>query len=143
MFEIAVDDAVFVCRFECIGYLAASPAPHQAGWDLDRFDPRAWTFNELQHKRTSASRIFDAVNGTNVWMIQRREHLRFALESREAISILCESRRQQLEGNVASKTRVMREIHLAHAAAAERSNDGVRAEMVAGQGHRRERPDYT
>ncbi len=65
-------------------------------------------------------------------MIQRRQHLRFAAESREAIRIVGDRRQQHLDRDVAIQLGIARAIHLAHAAGAEGGEDFVRAEARAG-----------
>ena len=61
-------------------------------------------------------------------MIQRREHFGFALKTRQAIGIVRESGRQNLDGDVTLQACVTRAIHLAHAARAEHRVDFVRTE---------------
>ena len=63
-------------------------------------------------------------------MVERREHLRLALESREAFAIAGERVGQDLDRDLASELGVARAIHLAHPAGAERRNDLVRTELV-------------
>ena len=79
-----------------------------------------------------AARFFEAVDARDVRMIQRREDLRFALEAREAIGIVRERVRQDLDRDVAIQLRVARAIDLAHAACADRGDDFVDAEARAG-----------
>ena len=54
-------------------------------------------------------------------MVQRREHLRFALKPGEAIGIAGERVGQDLQRDVAIQLRIARAIHLAHAALADRA----------------------
>ena len=69
-------------------------------------------------------------------MIQRGEHLRFALEPREAIGIVREGLGQHLDRDVAIQPRIARAIDLAHAARAEQRQDFICAETSAGrEGH--------
>ena len=49
--------------------------------------------DQLQHQRADAVRLFEAVDRRDVRMIQRREHLRLALEAGEAIGIVRERAR--------------------------------------------------
>ena len=41
--------------------------------------------DELHDEGRDVGGVFEAVNRPDVWMIERREHLGFALEAREAI----------------------------------------------------------
>jgi hypothetical protein len=68
----------------------------------------------------------------DVRMIQRREHLGFAMESRKPIRVPREKRRQRLDGDVARELRIPRAIHLAHPTAADERHDFVRTEPDAG-----------
>ena len=52
-------------------------------------------------------------------MIQARDRARFLLEATEAFRVGGDVRRQDLDRDVAPEPRVVRAIHLAHAAGAE------------------------
>jgi hypothetical protein len=58
--------------------------------------------------------------------------LRFALEARKTIGVQRKFCRQDLERDVAIQIRIACAIHLAHAAAAKRREDFVRAERAPG-----------
>ena len=45
-------------------------------------------FDQLHHQRADAAGFLEAVDLRDVRVIERREHLRFALEPREAIGIV-------------------------------------------------------
>ena len=94
-------------------------------------------FDEFHHEaRAVPADLFESVDRGDVRMIQRRERLRFALETRQAIGIVGERVRQNLDRDLASQLRVARAIHLAHAAGTEYRDDLIRAEARAeGQGH--------
>ena len=62
--------------------------------------------------------VFETVDVRDVRMIQRGQHLRFALESREPVGISRERLGQDLDRDVAIQPRVARAIDLAHAARA-------------------------
>ena len=62
-------------------------------------------------------------------MIQRCQHLRFALKSCEPLGIVRESFGQNLDCHVAPKFGVVRLIHLAHAARADLRGDLIRTEF--------------
>ena len=53
-------------------------------------------------------------------------------EAPEAILVLDEIRRQDLERDVALEASVLRQVHLAHAARAERGHDPVMGDLVLG-----------
>jgi hypothetical protein len=58
--------------------------------------------------------LFEAINGADVGMIQRRKDARFALEARLAVGVGAEAVRQDFDGHVAAEARVVRAIDLAH-----------------------------
>ena len=64
-------------------------------------------------------------------MIERRERLRFARETREAIGVERERLGQHLDRDVAIELRVRRAIDLAHAARADGGDDFVGSEASA------------
>ena len=76
--------------------------------------------------------FFEAVDGGDVRMVQRREHLRFAAEPREPIGIVGERVGQDLDRDVAIQLRVARAIDLAHAARAERETISYGPRRVPG-----------
>jgi hypothetical protein len=64
-------------------------------------------------------------------MVQRGEHLSFALESHEPIGIPSDIGRQNLDGHGASKVLVGGAVHLAHSALANLVDNFVWAEASA------------
>ncbi len=76
--------------------------------------------------------FLDAVNRSDVGMIERRQHTRLALESGKAVGIGREGLRQDLERHIAPEPAVPRAIDLAHASRAKRGLDLVGAEAGAG-----------
>ena len=94
------------------------------------------SFDQFEDKPTNPVRFLQAVDVGDVWMIQRGEHLRLALEPGKTIRIGRYTVWQDFDCNVAIELRVARAIDLAHPAPAERSEDFVRAEACAGsEGH--------
>ena len=75
--------------------------------------------------------LFEAVDRGDVGMIQRRQHFRFALKTREPLGIMRDRFRQNFDGHVAPELGVMRLIHLAHAARANLRADFVETEFCA------------
>ena len=65
-------------------------------------------------------------------MIQRRQGLGFAREAGQALGVLREQLRQDLDGHIAVQAAVAGAIHLAHAARAQRADDFVGAELCSG-----------
>src|SRR4030095_7646467 len=63
---------------------------------------------------------------------ERGERLRFTLEPREAIGVLCKCVGQHLQGDVAPQIHVPGAIHLAHPAHADLCGDLVRTDATTG-----------
>ena len=61
-------------------------------------------------------------------MIERRQHLRFSLESRETLAVLRERVGKDLERDLAAQLGVPGAIHLTHSAHTERPDDFVGAQ---------------
>jgi len=66
----------------------------------------------------------------NVWVIERGEQLRLALEPRQALGIRREHLGQDLQGDVAPEARIAGAIHLAHAAGTDRTDHFIDAEPL-------------
>jgi hypothetical protein len=75
-------------------------------------------------------------------MIERCQHTRFALESRESLGVRRERGRQNLDRHITPEAGVVRAVHLAHSAGTQQSNHGVVSQAIAsGQPGRREAAD--
>ena len=89
----------------------------------------AW--HDLHDDDLSRADAFEAVNGRDVRMIERGEHLRFAGESRDAIRVVRKAVGQDLERNVATELRIAGAIHCSHSAFAQFRSDAIRAQDLA------------
>ena len=89
------------------------------------------TFDQFHDQEVLAVRFLHAVERGDVWMVDRREHLRFALESRDAIRIGSEGVEDDFDGDAATELAVACAIDFAHATSAEHVRDLVRAEPGA------------
>ena len=67
----------------------------------------------------------DVEDGQDVRVIERRRGARLHLEAAKAIRVRDEFARQHLHGDVASQSRVVALINLAHSAGAQRPDDFV------------------
>ncbi len=95
------------------------------------------SFDQLQDQELRAVLILEPVDRGDVWVVERREHPRLALEPRQPVAVLEEEVRQGLDRDVPVQVSVPRAIDLAHAAPAERGDDLVRADAGSGrEGHR-------
>ena len=88
--------------------------------------------DELHDQGAHVLRLFDAVNGGDVRMIERGEHFRFALKARESIGIGRQRRRKNLERDLTLELGVSRPVDLTHSAFANWRGDFVDADSSAG-----------
>src|SRR4029453_8318160 len=141
--QVTVDDSLFVCGLECVGDLPRDSerfGHRQAGWvgaggargGCDSLAERR-AFTQFQYETAHAVRLFDAVDGADVRVIQCGEHPRLALEAGAPFRLRRERRRQEFDRNLAPKTVVMRAVDLAHPPLAEQGADRVRSEAPANE----------
>ena len=88
--------------------------------DRNRTGPDAirqrWPFDQFHHQRMSAAGIFEAVDRSDVGMVQRGEDFGFALEPRHALGVARECFGQDFQCHIAPELRIPRAVHLAHPA---------------------------
>ncbi len=84
--------------------------------------------DELHHERAHAAAFFQSVNLGDMRMVQGRERLGLASETRQTIGIAREGFGKDLQRDVAIELRIARTKHLAHAAGADRCDDFVRSD---------------
>jgi hypothetical protein len=103
-------------------------------WHGTPSDPlrEIFTINEFEDQCSDAIGLIEAMNLRDVWMIERREHLRFATEPGETIDIVSDPRQQNLDRDVASQLRIAGAIDLSHAAGTQRPDNFIGAEACAG-----------
>ena len=91
-----MDDPLLVRRLQRLGDLLRD---RQRLVERNRAarDPlgKVFALDELHHERADAARFFKAVDVRDVRMVQRREDLRFAAETRQAIGIAGEASRAE------------------------------------------------
>jgi len=73
--------------------------------------------------------LFQPMDGGDIGMIQRRQHARFPLETGQSFRIVDERGGKNLNRHIAPKLRVVRLVHLTHAACANLRDDLIRAEL--------------
>ena len=98
--------------------------------------------DQLHRQRRHARGSFDAVDLSDVRVVQRGQNLRFALKPSHAVGVAREGLRQRLEGHLALEVGIGRPIHLAHAASAERQRR-LRTDRDGCPSARAKRTDYT
>jgi hypothetical protein len=103
-----------VGRLEGIGDL---PGDGQGLGDRDRTatEPvgERFPFHQFQHERVHAVGALDPVNRGDVWVIQRRQHARFAFEARHAVRIVRERTWENLDRDVAPERCVVSAVDFA------------------------------
>ena len=75
--------------------------------------------------------LLQPMDRRDVGMIQRSQHLRFALETGEPLGIVRERFWENFDGNIAPELGVLRLIDLSHSTCANRCGDLVRSELCA------------
>ena len=135
--QIPMDDPLLVRRFERLGDLSRD-RQRLVAWNRtlpDAIGERG-PFHQFEDERLHVFRILERVNGRDVRMIERREHLRFAREPRETVRIEKKGVGQDLQSNVAIQLRIAGAVDLSHATFADQRGDFVDAETGASrQGH--------
>src|SRR5262245_56880476 len=75
-----------------------------AGDAIDQRRP----FHELEDEGVHLTAVLEPMNRGDIWMIERREHVRLASEPRKAIGVMRERFGQDLQRDVAIEFRVAR-----------------------------------
>ena len=76
-------------------------------------------FHQLQHQCVHTVRFFQAMDACDIGVIERGQHLRFALEALHSVAGEGERSREHFERNIAVELDIVRTINFAHAAAAQ------------------------
>ena len=131
LFASSVSSQTFRGRVQGIGYLNAQI---QSGRHIQRLSVqvvfKSLAIQELHHEERMAGRFADVVNRANIWMVQRRCGMCFALEAFSG-SIRCECLGQNFDCDVTIEPRVARLIDLSHAALPDGTEDFVWTELIA------------
>ena len=87
--------------------------------------------DEFHHEGGHAPAFFQAVDGRDVRVVQRREDFGFALKAGQSVRIRRQGRRKDLDGDLTLQPGVRRPIDLPHAAFAKLRGDFVDADASA------------
>ena len=141
--EITMDDSGPMCAIQGVRDLDA---------ELEHLRHRQCTLREplreslpvdqLHHQIVGTVLMANVVERADVRVVEQRDGTRLALEPGAHFGRRGLVLRQHLDRHVATESRVVRAIHLAHAARAERGDDLIGAEPSAGEEHH-EGVDYT
>ena len=136
-----MDDAVLVRGLEGLGKLPAdadaladreSGVTARAAFHLCVNQARERVaLYQLHHEPAHTVALLEAVDLRDVGMIQRREGLGLALESRQALGVGGEGRRKDLDRDVAVEPPVVRAVDFSHAASTQWRDDFVRTQATA------------
>ena len=131
--QVTMDDAPLVRGFESLGDLARDRKRliqrNRTTGDALR---EVVTLDQFHHEGSQAPAFFEPVDRGDVRMIERGEHFRFALKTRETIRVRRDRGRQNLDRDLTFQPGVGRPKYLTHPAFADLSGDVVDADSVAG-----------
>ena len=132
-FQVAVNDAALVRGFERFGDLAGEHERFGNG-NRPTCDALRQVFplDQLHHDGRHPATLFQSVDGSDVRMVERGQHFRFALEARQPVGVSGERRRQDLDRHLAFEARIGRPIHLSHPALAEQGGNLVDTDASSG-----------
>ena len=132
--QVPVDDPFLVRRRQALGDLPRA---------LDRLARRKPAARELRPQRLALEKLLDDVGSAlvradvvdrgDVGVIEDARGLGLLLEAAQAVGVLREGRRQDLDRDLAPEPRVLRPVDLPHPARADRREDLVRAQLRAGR----------
>lgn len=87
-FRSRLDDALIMRRFERAGNLTSNQYRLvERNRALGDSIGKRLALDQLEDERLTGAGILDAMNVRDVWMIQRGEHLRLALEPRDPVGV--------------------------------------------------------
>ena len=128
--QVAMDDALSVRGCQCLGDLLGErhslihgecPAGNALG--------ECFPIDEFHDQEGLAFRIFEAMKCSYPRMVQRRQELRFALETGQLLRMLRELLGKDFDGDFTAKLGVASAVHLPHATGADHCEDLVLAEL--------------
>src|SRR5207253_5689276 len=65
-----------------------------------------FAFNEFEYEKPGVTGFFEIVNGSDVWVVQRREYFRFTLEPAHPILVPAELVRKNLDRDLTLELRI-------------------------------------
>src|SRR5713226_10549387 len=85
--------------------------------------------DKFHNQKVNIFGLLQPINHRDVRMVQRRQHPRFALKTRQPVRTIYEGCRQDFDGDVAIQFGVVRLIDLSHAPRTQESMDFVSSEL--------------
>ena len=118
--DVAMDDALRVCRVESVGDLNTQ-IKHR--FDLQRLTsdsmPERLTLQQFHGDEGSPVGFVNLIDGADVGVVQRGRGLGLPLKTAEGLSVFGELVGKELQGDVAAELQVFRLVHNTHPAAAQ------------------------
>ena len=82
-------------------------------------------FDKLHREEAPILDITDLIDGDDVRVVERGGGARFLFEAAKRVGVARQLRTEQLHGDLSLEAAILREVHLAHAAAADEREDLV------------------
>jgi len=132
--QVAMHDAALMCGVEALADLAG----YSCGVvERDRSPANALgqrlAVHQFEDEASDTVRLVDAVDRRDVRMTERSEEPCFLLESRQALGIVAEGFRQDLDRDIATKDGVADAVDVAHATGPQQRIHPVRPEHSSGE----------
>ena len=123
--------------------MAGDASRRSTAWSSKKrpFQTSSWVsiaIHELHHERRKRAGIFEAIERGDVWMIERREHVRFSPEPGEAFRVAPQRLGKNLQSDITTELGVAAAVYLSHAALSDDGDDFVRPEARARRERHRE-----
>ena len=127
-----MDDALFVRGLQRVGDLLRDRqgVGEQQGATRN-MRGQILALDQLHDEGSGVGGLLESVDRADVRMIERGEHVRFALKARQPVRIADDRGGEHLDGDRPFQIAVGRAIHLAHPAGANLGGDLVRTETGA------------
>ncbi len=126
-----MDDALVVRGGQRIGDGDAAVKDLRQGKAVGREDlVQAPAFDQFHGEKAHTGVFLHGIERDDVWMVQARDRLCFALEALEAGGIGGHVGVEDLEGDVTIEARVAGAVHLAHSAFAQLVEDAIGSENI-------------
>ena len=125
-FDIPVDNSLRMCGVERIGNLDAQ-IEHRLDVHRPAGDhmPKRLSLQQLHGNEGSPVSLIDFVNCADVWVIQRRCSLGFALKTAEGLRITAQFVGKKLERDIATQLEIFRLVHNTHSASTQPLHNAV------------------
>src|SRR5262245_61894601 len=121
-----MNDAFDMRRIERVGNFRSQEEQHiGAEWLAGNQAAQGHAVQEFHSDERAPGLLSDFVDGANIWMIQSRGGLSFALETSQGVVIVDNFIGNELQRDKSAEDGVFRLVHHAHSAAAQLFQDAV------------------